>query len=339
RELARDSVRTTFNSSIEEKRILNLVGETDFDLWIDCLTQCQWLITSTHYSANLASILGTRVLEICKDHSPDYTRAAYGNGHLLLAPTDISVPVVPEATYAAWSYLHFEWSHRRSRSFEQHLEKLGFSRLSDWIDLRVSRIRLAEDGGGVTYQSEFQRPLAPKDWLAIVNGQIARLWHCGWTAKDGAEISRNAIRPALLQDLRSLEESSGVLLRVSQEAVRSAQQLNKKAIQLKSSKIMSVEDRQELETMGRRILELQKLVDRLAAADPHLAGFSNLLKVMMHNLEGEHIAEVSRETAIAWQQVERGTELLRRWVKHTLGLARPVALQAVSQAPGPRAEV
>ncbi|NDD93460.1 hypothetical protein EBZ37_15440, partial [bacterium] len=283
--------------------------------------------------------LGTRVLEMCRDHSPDYTRAAYGNGHLLLSPTDISVPVVPEATYAAWSYLHFEWSHRRTRSFEQHLDKLGFSRLTDWIDLRVSRIRPSEDGGGVNYESEFKRPLASKDWLALVNGQIARLWHCGWTAKDGAEINRASIRPILLQDLRSLDESSSVLLRVSQEAVRSAQQLNKKAIQLKSSKIMSIEDRQELETMGRRILELQKLVDRLAAADAHLAGFSNLLQVMMHNLEGDHIAEVSRETAIAWQQVERGTELLRRWVKHTLGLARPVALQTTPETRRPEAEV
>jgi ADP-heptose:LPS heptosyltransferase len=332
RELAREALQAA-STTITEKRVLSLVGETDLDLWVDCITQCSWIITSNGLPANLSSILGTRALQICGDHSPSFTGAAYGNGHLLIHPTDISVPVVPEATYAAWSYLHFEWSHRRSRNFEQHLQSLGFGGLADWIDLRISRIRPVDDGGGVTYESEFTRPLSPKDWLAVVNGQIGRLWYCGWTAAEGAEIQRAAIRPVLLQDLRALEESSSVLLRVSREAVRSARELHQKATAMKSSKIMSIEDRRELESMGKRILELQKLVDRLAKADANLAGFSTLLQVMMHNLEGEHIAEVSHETAVAWQQVERGAELMKSWLKHTLQMARPVAVEAFQPTP------
>jgi ADP-heptose:LPS heptosyltransferase len=325
RELAREAIKAVA-ATITEKRVLNLVGETDLDLWVDCITQCDWIITGNGLPANLSSILGTRALQVCREHSPDFTGAAYGNGHLFLHPTDLSVPVVPEAAYAAWSYLHFEWSHRRSRNFEQHLASLGFGGLSDWIDLRISRIRPSDDGGGVTYESEFTRPLAPKDWLAVVNGQIARLWYCGWTAAEGSELTRATIRPVLLQELRALDESSSVLLRVSREAVRSARELHQRAVALKSSKIMSVEDREDLESRGKRILELQKLVDRLAKADEHLAGFSTLLKVMMHNLEGEHIAEISRETAVAWQQVERGAELMRSWLKHTLQMARPMAV-------------
>ncbi|MEN9724335.1 MAG: hypothetical protein RJB38_2321 [Pseudomonadota bacterium] len=334
-ELAREITRILNHSGTHEKRILNLTGETDLDLWIDSLSQCTWLVTFQALPAQLASALGTRVLQIGQSHAPNYSTAAYGNGHVLISPTDVSVPLVPEAVYSSWSYAHFEWSHRRNWSFQEHLERLGYQRLSDWLDVRVSKIRPADEGGGLIYTSEFKRPLSNRDWLAIINGQIARLWYCGWTAKEGAEITRDGIGPALLQDLRALDESSSVLLRVCKEAIRCSTELQQRAAQLKSSKVMSVEDRKELHDMGVKILELQKLVDRLASADAHLAGFSTLLKVLMHNLGGEHIAEVSKESLAAWQQIERGIELMRVWMKHTLRLSRPIAVEAAVFQPLP----
>ncbi len=317
------------------RRMLNLVGETDLDLWIDCLSQCQWVITASRFPGDLAAALGTRTIRLYDSHHPETIRAPYGNGHLILSPTDVSVPLTPEALYAAWSYSHFEWSHRRSRTFEEHLSLLGYDRIADWIDVRSSRIRPSDDGGGVTHESEFNRPLTPREWLAVVNGQLARLWYCGWTAEVGSEIRRASIRPVLLQDLRAIEESSSVLIRVAGEALRSAQEMTRRTQQLKSSTIMSIDDRRDLETQGRRILELQKLVDRLSAADPHLLGFSTLLKVMMHNLSDDHISDVSRETAAAWQQIERGAELLRTWLAHTLRLARPMMVESPQLTPLP----
>lgn len=330
-----DDVLKASPATIGRERLLNLVGETGLDLWIDCITQCSWIVSHRPLPAMMASILGTRSLQLAEDCSPDFTTAAYGNGHLLLHATDASVPLVPEAAYAAWSHAHFAWSHRGNRSFEEHLGALGFENLTGWIDLLVARIRPADEGGGVVYESEFERPLTAQRWLAGVNGQIARLWHCGWNAPEGAEINRSSIRPALLQELRALDESSSVLLRVSREAAKSSRELHQRATQLKSSKIMSVEERSAIETLGRRVLELQKLVERLARADAHLAGFATHLRVMMHNLEGDGIAEVSRDAAHAWQQVERGAELMRSWLKQTLRLARPVAVAPEPFLPAP----
>jgi len=149
----------------------------------------------------------------------------------------------------------------------------------------------------------------------------------------GSELDRKNIRPQLLQDLRVLNESSGVLARVCSEALRTAEQFQSKSEGLKSDKLMSVSDRQELETMGRKLLELQKLIERLAAADQNLGLFSTMLTVMLHNLEGDQIADISKETMLSFKQLEQGALLMRSWIQHTLKMARPAAVAPLSLVP------
>ena len=98
-----------------------------------------------------------------------------------------------------------------------------------------------------------------------------------------------------------------------------------------------LEERSAIETLGRRVLELQKLVERLARADAHLAGFATHLRVMMHNLEGDGIAEVSRDAAHAFtpdhpllQAIinnleEQPARASRRLLNEIEGLANPTA--------------
>jgi hypothetical protein len=173
------------------------------------------------------------------------------------------------------------------------------------------------------------------DWLSLVHAQIARQWYCGWTAPVGSELSRASLNPNLLQDLRALEDSSGVLARVLSEAVKTAEQFHAKSSGLKSEKLMSVSDRETLETQGRKLLELQKLVERLAAADSNLALFSAMLTVLLHNLEGEQISEISKETVHTFKQLEQGVLLMRSWIKHTLQMARPAVVAPLSLIPTP----
>jgi ADP-heptose:LPS heptosyltransferase len=335
RALGREISQLAAHQGLDPRRLINLVGETDSELWIDVVSQCKWAISCSHLPSQLASLLGTRVLHLSHEQNPSWIQAAYGNNHLLLSTTDPKVRLAPEAVYAAWSYGQYERTHRRSWDFPQHLARLGFASLAEWTELRRARIRPGEEGGGVSYDRETPRPMETAEWLALVHAQIARQWYCGWTAPVGSELDRRNIRPQLLQDLRILEDSSGVLARVCSEALRTAEQFQSKSEGLKSEKLMSLSDRQELEAMGRKILELQKLIERLAAADHNLGLFSTMLTVMLHNLEGDQISEISKETVLCFKQLEQGALLMRSWIQHTLRLARPAAVVPLSLVPTP----
>jgi len=335
REMGREIIKSCNHQGLDPRRIISLVGETDAELWIDVVSQCKWSICASSRPAQLASLLGTRVLQLSHRKDPSTVQSAYGNQHLLLSTTDEKVQLVPEAVYAAWSFGQYEKNHQQNWDFAQHLDRLGFAALNEWIDLKRSRIRPSEEGGGVSYEREIKRPMTSQEWSALVHAQIARLWYCGWTPPVGSELDRSRIRPDLVQEMRALDDSSGVLVRVLGEAVRTAEQFYSKSSGLKSEKLMSLEDRQELEAQGRRLLELQKLVERLARADQHLVLFSTMLTVMLHNLEGDQISEISKETMISFKQLEQGAQLLRSWVTHTLKLARPAVVEPLSFQPIP----
>ncbi len=335
RELTREVSQTCHHQGMDPRRIVSLVGETDAELWIDVLGQCRWVITCSPLPAHLASLLGTRVLQISNLKDPSWIQAAYGNQHLLISTTDEKVPVAPEAVYAAWSFGQYEKIHPEFWSFSKHLDRLGFSSLTEWTELKRSSIRPSDEGGGVSYDSEFERPMTTHEWVSLVHAQIARQWYCGWNPPVGSELRRSRINGPLMQDLRALDESSGVLARVLGEAARTAEQFHTKSTKLKSEKLMSLSDKQELETLGRRLLELQKLVERLAAADQNLALFSSMLKVMMHNLAGDQISEISKETLLSYRQLEQGALLMRNWIQHTLRLSRPAVVAPLAFQPIP----
>ena len=48
-----------------------------------------------------------------------------------------------------------------------------------------------------------------------------------------------------------------------------------------------------------------------------------MIRVMMHNLQGSAVSELSAESMISYRQLEDGLKILQSWIQHTLKLARP----------------
>ena len=96
---------------------------------------------------------------------------------------------------------------------------------------------------------------------------------------------------------------------------------------MKSEKVMKIEARAELQEYGQKLLELDELLHRLGKVHAPLRSFSQMSRVMMHNLRGEKIADIGLQTAEAYRQLGEGVILLRDWIKHTLELSRPRAVR------------
>ena len=174
------------------------------------------------------------------------------------------------------------------------------------------------------------------EWLSQVVGHVARSWYCGWTPQIGQELERSRIQPKLIQSLRELDEASQVLIKICDEAKRTAQTFEAQSGRLKSDKLMGIKDREELRALGRKLLELEGLIDRLAATQAPLRAFSLMTKVLMHNIRGDQLQELGRESAESYAQLSHGVTILRDWIRHTLALARPVAVNPGTIIPLPR---
>lgn len=309
--------------------VLSLVGATDFDLWTTVLSQCQWLLSGDTAAVHLASVLGTRVLNVSVGPVRYMETGPYGNGHYVIAGE-----VSPESAYSTWAYASSEWAHRRQMSLEHHFSQLGYSDLLPKIKVFRSKIRGTQDGGGVTYESMIKRPHCIEDWTALVMGHVARAWYCGWVPPLGHELSREAIGPSLIQALRELEESSGVFSQICDEAKKTAVAFHQKSACLKSEKVMHIKDREEIQQMGKKLAELDGLIERLGNAHRPLLGFSQMAKVLMHNLNGSQLSELGQESAEGYRQLQEGIQIVREWITHSLSLAKPMAIrpaQSVAQ--------
>jgi ADP-heptose:LPS heptosyltransferase len=325
------------------RQVLSLVGKSDFDLWASAVGQCQWILGADTAVIHLASVLGTRSMNVSVGPVRWTETGPYGNGHYVVASAlpckgceaqDKSIAthecreqLTAEAVYAAWSYASGEWAHRRQIGIEEHFSQLGWN--SELANTRVlrSRIRPTEDGGGVVYEPLIRRAMTEKEWIETVTGHVARAWYCGWVPEVGHELARERVSPLLIQSLRRLEESCDVMRKICDEGSRVATELHQKGSKLRSDKVMRIGDRTELKDLGKRILELDKLIERMGATHPALQGVAQMSKVLMHNLKGEHLADLGRESADSYRQLGQGVSILRDWCKHTLTLAKPVALQ------------
>jgi hypothetical protein len=102
---------------------------------------------------------------------------------------------------------------------------------------------------------------------------------------------------------------------------------------------MRLHDREQIQDMSNKLQELDALIERLGRTHAPLAAFSQMSKVLMHNLLGEQISDLGRETAECYRQLLEGVGLLREWIRFTLNTARPVAIRAEPLAlvppPGP----
>jgi ADP-heptose:LPS heptosyltransferase len=328
----------------DARNVISLVGETDFDLWASVVGRCAWIVAGDTAAVHLASVLGTRVLNVSIGPVRWSETGPYGNGHYVISSHkpcagcearshevhshSCRADVTAEAVYAAWSYAASEWAHRRQTGIAEHFRAIGAESVLDADSIRVhrSRIRGSNDGGGVVYEPLIERPLSIETWLGMVNGHIARSWYCGWVPAVGTELKREMISPPLIQRLRELGEATQVLAKICEQAGRSAKELKERSSRLRSDKIMGLGERDELRALGRKLLDLDSLVDRMGKAQPPLAGFSQMSKVLMHNLKGEHLADLGAESASCYRQLGEGVAILGDWLKHTIGLARPMAV-------------
>jgi hypothetical protein len=305
------------------------------------VSSCQWVFSCDTAAIHLASVLGTRVLNVSVGPVRWSETGPYGNGHYVISGNTpcpgcenrvLAVnhtcreSVDPDAVYATWAYASSEWAHRRQNPIEAHFSQLGWSDRLPGVRIYRSRIRNTNDGGGVVYEPLINRSLPLREWTSMVMGHMARSWYCGWVPPVAQELKREMIAPALIQKLRELDDSTQVLAKVCDEAVRTAISLNRRSSRLKSDKVMGLDERDELRDLAKKLMELEALVERLGKTHDPLVAFSQMSKVLMHNLRGSQLAELGKETAVSYRQLAEGVTILREWIKQTLAMARPVAL-------------
>lgn len=310
--------------------IVSLVGLTSFDLWISAISKCQWLFTADTAAVHLASVLGTRILNFSLGARKYSERGPYGTGHYILTATpnaEQSGEITPEAAYVVWLYGSNEWATKGQISLEAHALKLGWGDYLNQTKTLRSRIRDANDGGGVVYDAVVKKPIDMNDWCSIVMGHVARSWYCGWVPAMGKELAREDMGPLLVQKLRELHESAEILLKICDRGSQTALTLHRKTSAMKSDKIMGVQDREELRELGKTLIDLENLIERLVKTQPALLPFSKMSKVLMHHLKGEHLTDLGKETAESYRQLKDGTQIFLDWARYTLSLSKPVALQ------------
>lgn len=324
----------------EQERIQSLIGETTFDLWIEVIKRCHWLFSGDTAAIHLASLLGTRVLNLSLGGVRFQDTGPYGNGHYIVAcqvpcePCALGIPgkhscridLTPEAVYGVWDYASHEWMHRQKKPIDETFEKLGFIDHLNRIAVYRSKIRPAKDGGGVTYEALLPRPLHLQDWQSMMMGHIARTWYCGWVPEIENELKKQILAPTLLQRLRKIEECTLVLRKICEEAKRSAVHIYNVTSHLKSDAIMDLETKQFLNEQSQKLAELDKLMEDVAKQEPTLQVFIHMAKVLMHNLRGTRIYEIARDTELSYGQLIEGLKMLESWTQRSFNLSRPALI-------------
>ena len=313
-------------SWLEKKVLISFVGESTFDLWASLLSRCQWLISGDTAAIHLASLLGTRVLNLSLGNASYAETGPYGNGHYVIKPTHSEVTISPALIYSTWTYAHSEWAHKKKTSLEEHFAHLNGRSTLDGFEIYRTKIRPASEGGGVNYELMMQRPLSLNLWVSRVMGHIARAWYCGWIPEIAQEISRAQVAPELIQLIRQYDESSEVLSKICVQASRIANTIHTKSLSLKSTKIMRLEEKEELQDLAQKLQELEQLIERLGKTHSPLLAFSQMLQVLLHQLQGDHLAELGRDTALVYRHILEGVNIFKSWIKFTLQLGKPVAI-------------
>jgi ADP-heptose:LPS heptosyltransferase len=330
-------------NGLEDRSVLSLVDQTDFQLWAAIVGRSQWIFSGDTSVIHLASVLGTRVVNLSIGPVRHMETGPYGNGHFVLQP-DITCAacagvdgatshrcrevITADIVYATWSYGASEWAHRRETSFEEHLKQIGSPHIDEKVRIFRSRIRLSEEGGGVNYELvQREKKLLFAEWSAAVTGHVARAWYCGWTPQVASETQSTALNPDLVRDLRKVSESVDVLIKVAEEGRRTSQQIQREAVRNRTRKVMRVEERARLQELALKLSEIDRLLERLVRAQPCFSPFLALQRVMMHNLSGDDISDLGRQSALVWDQVVSGARVWREWLDATTTLIRPRAVQ------------
>ena len=304
-----------------KSRLILVEQDLSTDEAIHLFSQIQWLISGESHWVDLASLMNVRVL-----FTPKKAWAVdgpYGNGHLIIEKANA------ESIYAIWSYFHSEWFHKGTFSLNKHFENLGCQQSLNEVIAYRSRIRAAQEGGGVTYEK-----VAPDhqfdfdSWMTRVRGQIARAWFCGWLPSIESEVSQMKLSPALVKRVRELQESLVVLSKLTREGKLTALQLFADTEHLPSGNIMGVESRDLVEAAGKKIAEIEGLISRVVSVDPSLDCILKFYQILMHNLKGETISAMAKESAQAFELMDEGVEMISVYAQKTLEFAKPKSVAA-----------
>lgn len=324
----------------EQDRIQDRIGETHFDPWVEVLKRSHWLFSADTAAIHLASLLGTRVINLSMGGVRFQDTGPYGNGHYVLTsqipcePCTLGIngkhscrqDLTPEAVYCSWVYASNEWMHRQKKPIEETFQRLQMEDHLARVAVFRSRIRPAQDGGGVTYEPILNRPLLVQDWQSMMMGHIARSWYCGWVPEVEPELQHRILGPQLLQRLRKIEECAGVLRKICEEAKRSAVNIYDSTAHLKSDSIMDLATKQYLNEQSSKLSELDKLMEDVAKQEPTLQAFIHMAKVLMHNLRGTRIYEIARDTELSYGQLIEGVKMLENWIAKTYEFSRPALI-------------
>jgi len=312
---------------VPQQGIAYLAGDCEFQDWASVIERSHWLISGDTSAIHVASIVGTRILNLSLGNVRYMETGPYGNGHIVMRP-DQRTDLTPEMIFHTWEYFSSEFRAQKSLTLGIHLETEGCPPESiQRMQILRSRIRDADAGGGVVYEAVLNETLSFNDWIAQVTGYIARAWYCGWTPAIGHELSRGHIHPDLIRSVRSLEEPLHVLIKICEESKRTAITLQRKVGALRSQKVMGLEAKQSLQQQADKLMELEQLIERLVHAQPALAMFFRFAKVSMHNLSGDDIAELGKQTATVYNRLGQGAQTFKEWVAHLLSLSKPMVVE------------
>ncbi len=276
----------------------------------------------------LANLLNIRTIywieaqpQITGEASYKWTETGpYGNGNIAIRFRE---EFQPEVVYAIWSHYQSEWFHKGSTTLEKHFENMSLTALLEGTEVYRSKIRNPQEGGGVSYELVTKHETTFETWMFRLRGQIARAWFCGWVPSIDEEVSKFQLNPTLIKRAREIRDSLRIIEQVCLEGKATAKDLSLSASSVKNPKIMSVEDREVIEAHGRKLLELEALMSRVVNVESELKCFQIWYQHMMHNLNGETLDQMAKETSQAFDLVSEGAELIHVYVEKVLAKARP----------------
>jgi hypothetical protein len=323
-------------SDLPTDRWLQLSGVISTDEMIHVLSGAQWWISAQSQWMDLASLMSVRVLHVT-DHSCN-ADGPYGNGHAVIrmksivdVTTNGSIDTLTaDELYAVWSYFNSEWFHKGTIALDQHFKNLEVPFYPLQLNVMRSRIRIPQEGGGVTYESVIPAAMNFEAWMSRVRGQMARAWFCGWLPSVETEVNRMPLSPDLIKRVRALRESLVVFERLCAQGKTTAQELSVCAEHIRSGYLMSLEDRDQVDACGKKLAEIEVLMERIVAVEPELACITLIYKVLMHNLNGNELSRLSKETVQAFELLSEGLELMGVYAAATLNRAKPKSVTAIA---------
>ncbi len=321
---------------INTKKIISLIGDEDFSVTAQIISECRWVVTENAAVLQLAGLLGTRILYISKDSFINFDKSPYGNGHWIvslgserttqehLRESLVDEYCFSELVYFVWKYASHEWVHGRNLTLSDYLTGYGIE-IDKIKSIKISRskVRSMTHGGGVCYELMNNLPINGEEWVAQVVGYLARSWYCGWAPEPANEVERDRIMPEIVRELRMLIEPASVLKQLYSKSIMISNEISQVASKLRSQNIVDIEHKQRLSVLGGELAELEKLAEKLSAIHPYFTIFTSLSKVMMHNLNDANLKRLGEQGAMAYGQLLEGVKLFEEWIRATINVVRP----------------